>query len=628
MLYQIRGGSVSLGGELVLNHVNFEIKHHEKIAVVGPNGAGKTTLLRLIAAELSPDRDDSLSRPPVWMAEQLTVGFLPQHPFPDEQIRVREIMDSLFGHLDKNSREYYEQKMEFDRILTGFGFRKEDTVRKIADFSGGERTKIAMIRLLLQRPDILLLDEPTNHLDLASVNWLEDYIRNYPKAVILVSHDRYFLDETVEIVYELKDGILTRYAGNYSAYRVQKRKRLDQWRKRYRAQQQEIQKARELIERFRHKPRKASLARNRKKMLDKMVRIDPPPMEDSHFFTGKIEPAVRGSRQVLETDRLKIGYDRVLAEISLAVRRGRKIGILGPNGIGKSTFLRTISGMIPALGGSFQLGASVQIGFFDQFSGRFSDQDKEKRVFEYMQKHFPGKDGKEIREILAAYLFRGDQVSLRLSDLSGGEGCRLVLAAMLEDRPNLLLLDEPTNHMDIPARETLESAFQAYNGTILFISHDRYFIREIADSLLIFKEEGVTFYPFGYDHYLERERRRRDASYEGLSPVQVENTLLVEGLKAVPDKERHQTSRYSTDQSFTEWQLDLAREAMEEARSAVADMEEEILFPDSLEAWESYKESDRQIEADRQILYDRWTRTCLEWYEKWLDWKEAFAGYQ
>ena len=622
MLYQIRGGSVSLGGELVLNHVNFEIKHHEKIAVVGPNGAGKTTLLRLIAAELSPDRDDSLSRPPVWMAEQVTVGFLPQHPFPDEQIRVREIMDSLFGHLDKNSREYYEQKMEFDRILTGFGFCKEDAVRKTADFSGGERTRIAMIRLLLQRPDILLLDEPTNHLDLASVNWLEDYVRNYPKAVILVSHDRYFLDETVEIVYELQDGVLTRYAGNYSAYRVQKRKRLDQWRKRYQAQQQEIQKNLELIERFRHKPRKASLARNRKKMLDKMVRIDPPPMEYSHVFTGKIDPAVRGSRQVLETDRLKIGYDRVLAEISLAVRRGRKIGILGPNGIGKSTFLRTISGMIPALGGSFRLGASVRIGFFDQFSGRFSDQDKEKRVFEYMQKHFPGKDGKEIREILAAYLFRGDQVSLRLSDLSGGEGCRLVLAAMLEDRPNLLLLDEPTNHMDIPARETLESAFQSYTGTILFISHDRYFIREIADSLLIFQEEGVTYYPFGYDHYRERERRRRDASYEGLSPVQVENTLLVEGLKAVPDKERHQTSRYSTDQSFTEWQLDLAREAMEEAGSAVAEIEEALLFPDSLAAWKAYRE------ADRQVLYDRWTRTCLEWYEKWLDWKEAFAGYQ
>ena len=269
MLYQIRGGSVSLGGELVLNHVNFEIRHQEKIAVVGPNGAGKTTLLRLIASELSTDRDDRLFQPPVWMAEQVPVGFLPQHPFPDEEIRVGEIMDSLFGRMDINSREYYEHRMEFDRILTGFGFRKEDKNRKIADFSGGERTRIAMIRLLLQRPDILLLDEPTNHLDLASVHWLEDYVRNYPKAVIIVSHDRYFLDETVEIVYELNSGVLTRYAGNYSSYREQKRKRLDQWKKRYRAQQEEIRRSREWIERFRHKPRKASLARSRKKMLDR-----------------------------------------------------------------------------------------------------------------------------------------------------------------------------------------------------------------------------------------------------------------------------------------------------------------------------------------------------------------------
>ena len=622
MLYQIRGGSVSLGGELVLNHVNFEIKHHEKIAVVGPNGAGKTTLLRLIASELSPDRDDRLKKPPVWMAEQVTVGFLPQHPFPDEQIRVREIMESLFGHLDKNSREYYEHKMEFDRVLTGFGFCMEDAARRIGDFSGGERTKIAMIRLLLQRPDILLLDEPTNHLDLASVNWLESYVRNYPKAVIIVSHDRYFLDETVEIVYELKEGVLTRYAGNYSAYRDQKRKRLDRWKKRYRAQQQEINETRKLIERFRHKPRKASLARSRKKMLDKMVLIDPPPLEDSHIFPGKIEPEVRGSRQVLETDRLQIGYDHVLAEISLAIRRGRKIGILGPNGIGKSTFLRTICGRIPPLGGTFRLGGSIQMSYFDQFSGQFSDQEKEYRVFEYVQKNFPGKDGKEIREMLAAYLFYGDQVSLKLSDLSGGERCRLVLAVLLERRPNLLLLDEPTNHMDIPARETLESAFLAYSGTILFISHDRYFIREIADSLLIFEEEGVSFYPFGYDHYLERERRRQDASYEGLSPVQVENTLLVEGLKAVPDRERHQTSRYSTDQSFTEWQLDLSRKAMEDARLAVEDLEKSWSCPDSLEAWAELKES------DRRQLYDRWTRTCLDWYEKWVDWIEAFAGYR
>ncbi len=622
MLYQIRGGSVSLGGELVLNHVNFEIRHQEKIAVVGPNGAGKTTLLRLIASELSPDRDDRLFQPPVWMAEQVTVGFLPQHPFPDEEIRVGEIMDSLFGRMDINSREYYEHRMEFDRILTGFGFRKEDKNRKIADFSGGERTRIAMIRLLLQRPDILLLDEPTNHLDLASVHWLEDYVRNYPKAVIIVSHDRYFLDETVEIVYELNGGVLTRYAGNYSSYREQKRKRLDQWKKRYRAQQEEIRRSREWIERFRHKPRKASLARSRKKMLDRMVLVDPPPMEESHLFVEKIEPAVRGSRQVLETDHLKIGYDHVLAEISMAVRRGRKIAILGPNGIGKSTFLRTISGKIPPLGGTFRLGSSVHAGYFDQFSGQFSDQEKELRVFEYMQKHFPGKDGSKIREMLAAYLFRGDQVSLKLSDLSGGERCRLILAVMLENRPNLLLLDEPTNHMDIPARETLESAFRAYGGTILFISHDRYFIREIADSLLIFGEEGISYYPFGYDHYLEREKRRQDPAFEGLSPVQVENTLLIEGLKAVPDRERHQTSRYSTDQSFTEWQLDLSCQAMEEARLAVEVFEETRVCPDSLEAWEKFRDS------DGQLLYDHWTEACLEWYGKWLDWKDAFAGYQ
>lgn len=622
MLYQIRQGSVSLGGELVLNHVNFEIKHHEKIALVGANGAGKTTLLRLIASELTPDRDDSLFLPQVWMAEQVTVGFLPQHPFEDDEVRVQEIMDQLFSGLDFHSRDYYDKRMEYDRILTGFGFDKTDVKKKIGAFSGGERTKLALIRLLMERPDILLLDEPTNHLDLDSVRWLEDYIRNYPKAVIIVSHDRYFLDETVELVYELQDGRLERYAGNYTAYREQKKKKLEKWARRYKAQQKEIQETKDLIARFRHKPRKASMVKSRKRMLDRMDLIDPPPLSDSHSFSGKIEPEVRGSKLVLETDHLKIGYDRVLAEISLAVKRGRKIGILGPNGIGKSTFLATVCGRVPSLGGDCQMGASIRYGWFDQFSGQFKEAETDLTVFEYMSKCFPQKEGREIRQLLADYLFRGSQAGLRLADLSGGESCRLVLARILEERPNLLLLDEPTNHMDIPARETMESAFRAYSGTILFISHDRYFIREVADSLLIFGEEGVSYYPFGYDHYMEREKKREDNSYQGLSPVQVENTLLIEALKAVPDRERHQTSRYSTDQSFTEWELDLALQAMTAARADLLANEEVGFNAGTVEAWLAARED------DYQELYDQWTRTCLDWYEKWMAWEEAFKGYQ
>ena len=570
-----------------MSHVDFEIKGNEKIALVGRNGAGKTTLLKLIAGELSLDRDDRRQGAGVTSSRRLTVGMLKQQAFSEREQTVEEILLASCPFRDTFARERFEYEQEYDRIFTGFGFARADKHKKIGDFSGGEQTKIALIRLLLEKPDILLLDEPTNHLDIATIQWLEQYLKRYEHAVVLVSHDRFFLDQVAETVVEVSDGKLTRYAGNYSQYREEKQKRIERQRKAWERQQEEADRLNGVIERFRHKPTKASFARAKKKQLERMERVEKPVEDDVHLFTGNIEPLIPGSKWVFEAEHLKIGYDRVLLEITLRIRRGQKMGILGPNGAGKSTFLKTVAGLLQPFQEKDKsverrcvLGNNITIGYFDQHSAEIQS---EKSVAEHFHDLFPSMTEKEVRNILGMYLFPGKLASRRVSDLSGGEKARLVLAELLQSRPNFLVLDEPTNHMDVQAKETLESAFQAYTGTILFVSHDRYFIRQVAQSVLIFEDGGPMYYPFGYEHYLEKKQKADEYGEELSAQVKAEDAALLAGMRAVPKAERHRLKEFSVEEAYADWKLRLVQEKLEPEELEYGRLEEE--YQGLLDEW-------------------------------------------
>lgn len=641
MLYQIKDGTVSAGGQTILSHVDFYIKEKEKIAVVGKNGAGKTTLLRLLAGELQLDRDDRRGMDTINSGEQgndiarknaksgkrkntntnsalgivtsryITIGILRQADSSNQDKTIEEILLESCPDKDSFSKERFDYEMEYDRLFTGFGFEKEEKSRTLGSFSGGEQTKISLIKLLLEKPDLLLLDEPTNHLDMKTVEWLEDYLINYPKAVVIVSHDRAFLDAVATGVYELENGSLHRYAGNYTQYRQQKLKNLQIQRKAYERQQAEITHNNELIDKFKHKPKKAAFARSRKTMLARMKLIEKPVEDEAHIFTGNIEPQFPGGKWVYEAKKLKIGYDgRALLELSLRIRRGQKIAVIGDNGIGKSTFLKTVAGLIPPINGTSQLGNNLLVGYFDQQSALI---DSEKTVRDHFHELFPALVEKDLRKTLGMYLFGGANASKRISSLSGGEKSRLVLAELLTGRPNLMILDEPTNHMDIPAKETLESAFKAYTGTMLFVSHDRYFIKQVADAILVFENDKVMYYPFGYDHYISRLKASKDGNLPAL--MQAKDAAMVEVLAAVPKRERHETRQLSTEEAYLEWKLALAAEPVAKAAEEAEKVYEELCEAES----ELNEENVDKLRLQYEKVADSWTNECTKWYDIYLD---------
>ena len=610
MLLQIQDGTLSIGGQTVLSHFHFEIRGNEKIAVIGRNGCGKTTLLRLLAGELALDRDDKSISPEIYTSRKTTTGFLSQQAFSDLSVTVEKELLKCCPCPDKWDRERFAWEQEYDRVFTGFGFTKEDKKKRLEQFSGGEQTKIAMIRLLLLKPDLLLLDEPTNHLDVETVECLEVYLRSYPGAVVMVSHDRFFLDRTADTVWEFQNRKLHRYVGNYSSFKAQKQKEHSLQAKAWKQQQEEIERLEELIERFKHKPKKAAFARSRKKILERMPKVEKPVEDDAHIFTGSIDPEIRSTKWVLEAEHLQIGYDRALLELSLRIRRGQKIGIIGPNGAGKSTFLKTAAGLLPPVKGTCSLGLNVLIGYFDQQTAALSS---DLTVAEHFHELFPSLTEKDVRQILGAFLFSGKAASKKVSSLSGGEKSRLVLAELFQSRPNFFLLDEPTNHMDIPARETLESAFQAYTGTLLFVSHDRYFIRQVAESLLIFDDHSVLYYPFGYEHYLERKARA--AAADPAACIRAEEQALISGLQSVPLPERHRLREQDTEHAYEDWQLRLSFEPVEQVQEALT------------QHWNTYDEylswtdpaSSSLWQETLDHLNEQYTAACLAWYDKWAE---------
>lgn len=620
MLYQIADGTLSVGGNPILRHFDFEIRGAEKLALVGRNGAGKTTLLRLIAGELDLDRDDRRRGNGITCDRKLTVGVLSQQAVRDPERTVEEEILSACPAADRFSRERFEYEQTYDRFLTALGFSKDCKKKKLSQFSGGQQTRIALIRLLLEKPDILLLDEPTNHLDLAAVEWLEEQVRTYENAVVMVSHDRFFLDRTAQAVYELEDGRLTRYPGNYTAYRAEKEKRLRLQKKAYEQQRQEEERLLGLVERFKHKPRKAAFARAKKKQLERMKKVEKPAEDGPRMVSGPIEPLIRGGKWVLEADRLRLGYDKPLLELSFRLRRGQKVGLLGPNGAGKTTFLRTIAGLQKPLGGTFSLGSNITMGYFDQNTARL---ETDQTVLEHFTALFPAMTEKDARKTLGMYLFSGADAGKKISSLSGGEKARLVLAELLASRPNFLILDEPTNHMDIPAKEALEAAFRAYTGTILVVSHDRYLIRQVADSILLFENGTAMYYPFSYEHYLERKRGLKEGETVA-AQVSARDQALISSLRSVPKGERHRLREIPTEEAYRDWKLRLAGEEMEKIRDGLEETTELLeemdrRWEESREFWDGEERPDerarQELEAKAGRQWEMWHEACLEWME-------------
>ena len=482
MLYQISDGAVEFADNLILHDINFEIRNTEKIAVVGRNGCGKTTLLKLIAGEVEMAQWDGGS-PSIAKAGNPEIGYLKQIAFDNPDITLEEEIRKVFepmirrkAELEAAAREletdYSEEKVqrytameeafkddggyyfekEYEVLIRQFGFSQEERKKPLRDFSGGQQTKIAFIKLLLSKPDILLLDEPTNHLDITTIEWLEGYLKNYPKAVVVVSHDRMFLDNIVDVVYEIEYGTARRYPGNYTAFVQRKKENYDKQMKDHLAQQKEIERLQHMVDRFKNKPTKVSMARSKMKAIEHMDIIEAPDRYDNRTFHAHFQPDKETGNDVLSVSNLVIGYDKPLSTISVEVKKGEKLGILGGNGLGKSTFLKTIVDKIPALSGEYRFGVNVQIGYFDQQMAMYNSN---KTVLDDYWDEFPSLPETEIRNALGAFMFSGEDVFKNVNMLSGGEKVRLALCKILKRKPNVLILDEPTNHMDIVGKETL-----------------------------------------------------------------------------------------------------------------------------------------------------------------------------
>ncbi len=531
MLYQICNGAVRFGGTTVLENINFEIRDTEKIAVVGRNGCGKTTLLKLIAGEVELSKRDSDEDIYIAMAGKPEIGYLKQMAFEDETetlenevrkafsklLAIKEEMNDLVVAMEQHADEKmilryaqlqeqfeimdgYTYEKELEVVLKNFGFTEADKRKSISEFSGGQKTKIAFAKMLLGKPDILLLDEPTNHLDMNTISWLEDYLKEYKKAVVIVSHDRMFLDKVVDVVYEIEYKSSKRYPGNYTAFVERKRLNWEKQKKDYELQKKEIERLQTIVDKFKNKPTKVAMTRSKLKQIEHMDKIDAPARYDRKTFHAGFVPERESVKDVLSVERLQVGYDSVLSEISLQQKKGQKIGIIGDNGVGKSTFLRTLVGQIEPLDGTFSFGMQTDVGYFEQ---QMAEYNSDKTVLEDFWDEFPNEKQQEIRSALGAFLFSGDEVYKKIDMLSGGEKVRLALAKIFMRKPNFLILDEPTNHMDIIGKESLEQMLKAYTGTVLFVSHDRYFVKEVADALLVFSEGRVAYYPYGYGQYQE-----------------------------------------------------------------------------------------------------------------------------
>ena len=545
MRIRISHANVQFGGDVILQDINFEVRDNEKIAIVGRNGCGKTTLLKLIAHDIGMSNIDSDEECGYETAGRQEIGFLRQINFTDTGITVEDEIKKVFEpifecerrmrELEENMkssddasilREYaaiqskmeslhgYTWKQDMETIFQRFGFKLSDLKRPIGSFSGGQQTKVAFIKLLLTRPDIMLLDEPTNHLDMPTIEWLEGYLKTYDRAVVIVSHDRMFLDKVADVTYEIEYHHIKRYAGNYTAFMKRKEEDLIKQEKDYEEQQKEIKRLTEWIEKWKNTPTKVAATHSKRMAIEHMVKIEKPRRFDTKAFHARYIPRIESYTNVINAKNLEIGYDKVLSTVTFLLQKKERLAVIGENGKGKSTLLKTLVGEIPALGGEFKFGQTVEWGYFDQHKAVMERFDPEQTVLDNFWEAYPDYLREEVRSALGGFLFSGEEVEKKMGQLSGGEKVRLALCKMLQTRPNLLILDEPTNHMDIVGKDALEKMLNEYEGTVLFVSHDRYFISRVATGILEFSSEesikgNVKQYKMSYELYLEEKERER-----------------------------------------------------------------------------------------------------------------------
>ncbi|MBM6826877.1 ribosomal protection-like ABC-F family protein [Mordavella massiliensis] len=625
----------SFGEHVIIRDGSFHIEDHEKAALIGSNGAGKSTLLKMIAGELPSDGGD------IVLTRGKTLGYLAQHQemqsgntiyeevrlakadviAMEQQIRsIEQELKSLSGdalsaRLDTYTRltaafereNGYAYESEIAGVLKGLGFDEEEFSKKVDTLSGGQKTRVSLGKLLLTRPDILLLDEPTNHLDLNSIAWLETYLMNYHGAVLIVSHDRYFLNRVVTKVLEIEQGTLTTYLGNYSDYAVKKQQIREARLKEYLNQQQEIRHQEAVIEKLRSFNREKSIRRaeSRVKMLDKMERVEKP-VEMNTEIHLTLEPAIVSGNDVLSVEHLSKSFpgQTLFTDANFEIKRGEHVAVIGDNGTGKTTLLKILNQVVPADTGTFSLGTNVQIGYYDQEHHVLH---MDKTIFEEISDDYPSLTNTRIRSILAAFLFTGDDVFKRIGDLSGGERGRVSLAKLMLSEANFLILDEPTNHLDIVSKEILEKALNDYTGTILYVSHDRYFINQTATRILELTGQTFVNYIGNYDYYLEKKEELTlaygiDASASSKSsPAQEEPTASKldwkEQKEAQARERKRQNELKKTEDRITKL----------EERDAAIDtlMTQEEVFTNSVRCQELAAEK-AQIAEELEALYEKW----------------------
>ncbi|MEE1256582.1 MAG: ABC-F family ATP-binding cassette domain-containing protein [Lachnospiraceae bacterium] len=651
MRYQIRHALVQYAADTILEDVNFEIHDKEKIAVVGRNGCGKTTLLKLIAGDIHMNNLDSDEECGITMAGKQQIGFLRQISFEEGEVsvedeikkafepvfacekRMKEIEEQL--HQGENEQLFYEYdglqkqmealrgytwRRDMEVMFQKFGFALEDLQRPIGSFSGGQQTKVAFIKLLLSRPDIMLLDEPTNHLDLPTIEWLENYLKEYDKAVVIVSHDRMFLDRVIDVTYEIEYHKIKRYPGNYSAFMKRKEEDMIKQEKDYEEQQKEIERLTTWIEKWKNTPTKVAATRSKRMAIEHMVKIEKPRRFDTKTFHAMFTPRIESYTEVLTAKNLQIGYDEVLSEVSFQLRKGERLAILGENGKGKSTLLKTLVEILPPLGGSFTIGTNVEWGYFDQQKAVVNDADPEQTVLDNFWEEYPKLLREDVRSALGSFLFSQEDVMKKMGQLSGGEKVRLALCKMFQTKPNLLILDEPTNHMDIVGKDALEQMLKDFPGTVLFVSHDRYFIKQIATGVLEFGKDTVKQYNYSYEDYLVEKGKFENAGKPGVSNAAKNVSTKEPTLEDVFDKKTYYNPGKIKSRLLK--QLEKYEKMLEESEGKSAELQMQLMDPALATDYTKLMELQNQLDAEehqQETLLERMMETETELEELNMD---------
>ncbi|PPA68448.1 ABC-F family ATP-binding cassette domain-containing protein [Jeotgalibacillus proteolyticus] len=636
ILLQVNGLSKSFGAEEILSNIKLEVQTKDRIALVGRNGAGKSTLLKMIAGQMSHD-DGEIIKP-----KEVSIGYLEQHTGLESELSIWNEMLSVFDHLKKMEQDLrsseakmadpaiYEDQERYDRlmkdydalqvafkeqggyqyeadlrsVLHGLRFGQFDYDTKVSTLSGGQKTRLALGKMLLTKPDVMILDEPTNHLDIETLGWLEQYLQGYPGAILIVSHDRYFLDKVVNQVVELSRHRSKKYHGNYSRYLDEKALHYEREMKEFEKQQEEIAKMEDFIARNLVRASTTKQAQSRRKKLQRMDKMDRPQGDEkSASFTFSIDR--QSGNDVLKLNGLSIGYENpVSRDLNASLSRQESLALIGPNGVGKSTLLKTIVKKIEPLEGSIQYGSNVSIGYYDQEQAELHSK---KTVLNELWDDYPMHNEKDIRTVLGNFLFSGEDVLKPVTALSGGEKARLALAKLMMQKSNLLILDEPTNHLDLDSKEILENALIDYPGTILFVSHDRYFINRIATRVLELSPDAATEYLGDYDYYMEKklekeeheayEQKEKEAQNPSLSPQKDKNSFQLD--KEQKRKERQKKRRLEE----IELEISALEEQIEQNETLLCDPE---VFQDHEKVMQ-YNEEIEQAKTLMENLMEEWT---------------------